>query len=276
MQRAKYSSLPILLLLGTLFHPAASVAAADPGATLREYFAARRQGDVAAAEKLWDPDDLRRTQALGTQYTGLEARFDDHMLWSAAERGSAVQAGRPAFRDSSVEADWARYGVVLPVDAARADTVQYWLHKSAAGWQVSAPFAKQTVAWTAREGRYFRLRASKLRSVNQDALQALDNGIVAMLDRLGASEQARLRLERIKVEYYLCDTDAEMRQLGATGGSSYRLAGERVVSRRPADLAAVSHAIVHVVLKETPPAAPPASKQASRPRSAGHRTRLPA
>ena len=108
----------IALALGVLLAsaPASTRAADSPGVTLRLYLDARWRGDVVAAQALWDPDDLRRTEAMGTHYPDLEARFDDNLLWSAADR-TATQTRRPALCDSSVEAAWARYTVAVPAAA---------------------------------------------------------------------------------------------------------------------------------------------------------------
>jgi len=259
MARGKYSKLAIAALCVGLVAGPRGAAAAEPGDVLRGYLAARWKGDVETARGLWDGQDLRRSQALGTSYTGLEARFDDNLLWSSEQRAAAAQAFRPVVRDSAVEAAWARYTVVLQPQAAggRADTLQYWVRKSAGEWLLSSPFAKVTETWTMREGRYFRLYASKLRLVNRDNLRTLDEGMLGILDRLGTSELTRVRLERIKIEIYLCDTDAELRQLGVRPGeSAYRLASERVVTRTLVDLNAASRALVHITLKEAPPRAP--------------------
>lgn len=245
--RVVLSCLAVLALV-----PAAARAASGPGAVLREYLAARWRGDTAKAEALWDAEDRRRSQALGTTYPGLEARYDDRLLWSAEERATRA-ATRPVFRDSTLEGGWARYAIVLPAITG-TDTLDYWLRQSSGEWHVTSPYAKVARGWTEREGRYFRLHASKLRSVNAQALQALDDGIQHMLDRLATPEQARLRLERIKIEYFLCDTNAELRSLGARpGASGYRLAGERVVSRQPVDLNAASRVVSHLAFKDTPP-----------------------
>lgn len=237
----------------TAFVPATVRAADSPGATLRQYLGARWNGDVAAAQAAWDPDDLRRTEAMGTRYPGLEARFDDNLLWSAADR-AAAQARRPVLRDSSIEAAWARYTVLLTAPSGTgADTLRYFLRKAPSGWQVTAPFAKLTAGWTARETRFFRVRATRLRDLNSDALASLDAALASACERLGVPEVARLRLERIKIEYYLCDSDATLRQLGvAPGSSAYRLAGERVVTRRLADANAASQVLVHLALKDSP------------------------
>jgi hypothetical protein len=253
MRRAQYSN---VALVGTLLVPVLAQAAADPGATLRAYLSARWRGDVAAAEKLWDTEDWRRSQAMGTSYTGLEARFDDNLLWSAADR-AAAQSWRPVPKDSTVEPSWARYTVVLQ-GAQPPDTLRYTLRRTADEWRVTSPYTKVAGSWTTREGRYFRLHAAKIKFVNRDALQTIDDGIQRMFDRLGTSDQARLRLERVKIEYFLCDTDAELRSLGVgPGDGTYRLAGERVATRAIADLNAVSRVVTHLTLKETPPTAAP-------------------
>jgi hypothetical protein len=235
----------------------ASAHAADsPGAALRQYLDARWRGDVAAAQALWDPDDIRRSEALGTRYPGLEARFDDNLLWSAADR-AAAQARRPAVRDSSVESAWARYTVVLPGPAG-ADSLRYFVRKLADGWHVTAPFAKLTVGWTARDTRFMRVRATRLRNINADALATLDAGVLSACERLGVPEVARLRLERIKIEYYLCDSDESMRLLGVAPSSDpYRLAGERIVTQRVADLQSTCRALVHLAFKDAPPVVVP-------------------
>jgi hypothetical protein len=190
---------------------------------------------------------------MGTHYPDLEARFDDNLLWSAADR-TATQTRRPALCDSSVEAAWARYTVAVPA-AAGTDSLRYFLRKMADGWHVTSPFAKLTAGWTARDTRFFRVRATRLRDLNADALASLDAGVLSACERLGVPNVARLRLERIKIEYYLCDSDVTLRQLGvAPGSAAYRLAGERIVTRRVADLNSASRVLVHLALKDSPPA----------------------
>jgi hypothetical protein len=228
-------------------------AADSPGVTLRQYLDARWRGDLTAAQALWDPVDLRRSEALGTRYAGLEARFDDNLLYRATD-WAAAKSRRPAVRDSSVEAGWARYTVLVPgPGTAVADTLTYFLQKGTSGWLVTSPFAKLTAGWTARETRFFRVRATRLRDVNKDALAALDATIASACERLGVPEVGRLRLERIKIEYYLCDSDATLRQLGvAPRQAGYRLAGERVVTRHIADSNAASRVLVHLAMKDAP------------------------
>lgn len=222
---------------------------------LRRYLDARWRGDVAAAQELWDEVDVRRAQGLGTTYTGLEERFDDNLLWSTEERTAAARAGRPAVRDSTVDGGWARFTVLVPRPAAAgADTLRWFLRQTPGGWRVSSPMARVAGGWSAREGRWFRLRAARLRDVNRDALAALDAGIERFLARLGTPEMTRLRLERLRFEFYVCSSDAEARELG---GAGYRLAGERIVTRSAADLNAAARAVVHLALKEAPPHAAP-------------------
>jgi hypothetical protein len=111
--------------------------------------------------------------------------------------------------------------------------------------------------WTTREGRFVRVRVKRLRDVNSDAVASLDAGVERMLQRLGAQEQTRLRLERVKIEYFLCQDLADVRALCGSSAPGYRLAGERVVTRSNCDLNALARVVVHVVAKELPHRAVP-------------------
>jgi hypothetical protein len=243
----------VLLIVSCIVQAGSPAFAASPGESLRQYLQARWRGDVQAAQALWDADDLRRSQALGTSYSGLEARFDDNLLWSAEER-AAVAASQPVLRDSSVEADWARFTVVLqPAPAAGPDTLLYGVRRTEDGWFVTTPYRKLTAPWTARDGRFFKLRASKLRDVNVHGLSSLDAALVEMMDRLQVPDLTRLRLERVKLEYYLCHDDAEVAALtGRRDPSQYRLAGERIVTRSLADRNALARAVLHLALRDGP------------------------
>jgi hypothetical protein len=243
------------LLAAGLFALAGSARASSPGGTLRQYLAARLRGDVPAAQVLWDQDDLARSEAFGTIYSGLEARFDDNLVLDAQERAALAAAAKPVVRDSVVEETWARFTVVMrgASGAATPDTLRYDLRKSTDAWLLTSPFRRVARGWTARPGRFYKVYASKLATLNKDALVGLDDGILAMLDRLGTSKEARLHFERVKIEYYLCSSDAELRAMtGSARPSQYLLAGERVVSRSLPDLNAVARAVVHLTLHEAP------------------------
>jgi len=249
-------------VLGAGFCVAAAAAAQTPdtpGGALRRYLDARWQGDLAAAEALWDPADLRRTQALGTSYDGLEARFDDNLLWTAAER-IAMGKSRPAVADSAVAAtgDWSRYTVVVPGPAgARNDSLPYVVRQSPAGWRVSSTYDRVAGQWSARDGKYVRVHATRLQDINRDAMAALDAGVEVALARLATPELVRLRLERLKVEVYVAHSGTDVRALCGSRPAGYQPAGERVVTRRNADVNAVARAVLHATLKQCPPAAPP-------------------
>lgn len=228
-------------------------AAESPGAALRRYLDARWKGDVAAAEAVWDAGELRRSQALGTRYPGLEARFDDNLLWTAAARAGA---GRPVVADSTVSTDAATFTVVTRAGAA-ADTLRWGVRHVNGEWRVGSAFEVVTRPWSVREGRFVRVRVARLRDFNADALTALDAGVERILQQLGAPEQTRLRLERLKVEYALCKDDAGVREICGSTPPGYRLAGERVVTRSNCDLGAIARLLVHVVAKELPQHAVP-------------------
>jgi len=250
----------VLALCGIVLHGVVPAFAVSPGETLRKYLGARLSGDLPAAELLWDRDDLRRSQALGIFYAPLEAKYDDHLLLTAEERAALAASARVVVADSVLEPGFARYTVVLAPRAAAgaADTMAYSLRATGDTWVVTSPYAKRTAGWTAREGRFVRFRASKLRHVNRQALAALDASVLAMFERLQTPEAARLRLERIKLEYYLCADDAEVQLLtGRRAATAFRLGGARVVTRHAADLNAVARAVVHLTLRDAPPFAPP-------------------
>jgi len=252
------------MLVAMILNLAPAAFGATPGETLRSYLDARLRGDLAAAESLWDRDDRRRTEALGIFYAPIEAKYDDNLLLAADERKTLAATSRAVVRDSVLEVGFATYTVLLtPRSASGAnDTLHYSVRAAGDAWVVTTPYAKRTAAWTGRESRYVRLRSSKLRNVNRQALAALDAGVIAMFERLQTPEIARLRLERIKVEYYLCADDAEVLLLtGDRTPSQFRLAGARVVTRVPADLSALARAVVHLTLRDAPPFAAPLLEQ---------------
>lgn len=251
----------LLLGAGWCVTAAAGPAAAQdtPGGALRRYLDARWKGDVPAAEALWDPADLRRSTALGTSYDGLEARFDDNLLWTAQDR-AAMAAVRPTVADSAMSAtnDWSRYTVVVAAPGgARKDSLAYVVKKLPDGWRVCSPYDKVAAQWTSRDGKYVRVHAARLRDINRDAVAALDAGAEAALARLTTPEMIRLRLERLKVEIYIASTDAEVRALCGSRPAGYQLAGERVVTRRNADVNAVVRVVLNATLKQCPVATAP-------------------
>ncbi len=265
MRRAKYSKLTasaalwccgLGLALGTQFVSPAAAADA-PRDVLRRYLEARWRGDVTAAEALWDAGDLRRSTALGTTYEGIEARFDDNLLWSAEDRAAAPKTA-PAVADSSIDATWAHYTVLLPnAKTTRTDSLAYVVAKTPDGWRVSSPYEKVAANWSLREGRYVRVHAMRLRDVNRNAVESLDAGVEQMFKRLATPDLVRLRLERLKIEYYLCHTPGDVHALVGSRPAGYQLAGERVVSLANADLNGVARAVLHASLRNVGPNAAP-------------------
>ncbi|MFQ5600530.1 MAG: hypothetical protein ACE5G2_08250 [Candidatus Krumholzibacteriia bacterium] len=246
---------PALVALVCTALAALPVRAATPGEVLRRYLDARMRGDVQAARALWDSRDLRRSKAMGTRYAGLEARFDDYWLLSAEECAAVAAEARPVVRDSVVEDEWARFSVVLEsrTSGDPIDTLSYVVRSANGSWRVSLPYEKATVAWTRREGRFFKVRSKKLVLVNGQAIAAMDRAIVEILERLGAPPTSQLRLERVKLEYYLCENDDDIRMLvGSVDREGYLPAGERIVTRALPDMNSVARALVNLTLRRTP------------------------
>jgi hypothetical protein len=235
-------------------------AAADPtpGGVLRQYLQARLRGDLQAAQSLWDPRDVRRATAMGIRWTGVAAGFDDYwFLDTAAERQRA--AGLTAVVGDSVaesNTQSVRFTVFLREASSGAvrDTLCYSVQNDGGTWRVSLPYLQATRSWTRREGRFFRLRAKRLARVSSRAMQELDNTISAAFAALGTPETAQLRLERVKLEYYLCDDAADVRMLvGSTRRAGYLPGGQRVVTEVSSDLSAVTRVALDLTLR-TPPA----------------------
>lgn len=232
----------------------ASARAEQPGAVLRSYLAARMQGDLATARKLWDSRDVRRAGAMGIQFTDIEAAYDDYWMLSAEERAARAALVTPSVMDSVVEDGHAFFTVELQSsEAAARDTLRYHLRQNGDAWSVSLPYQRATRAWTRREGRFVRLRAKRLVDVSTPGLAGMDAAIERALQQLKAPESAILRLERIKVEYYLCDTEDDVRMLlGSTRRQGYLPAGQRVVTVEQTNVNAVARALVHLALRKTP------------------------
>ncbi len=226
----------------------------EPGNVLRGYLQARMQGDLETARQLWDGRDARRASAMGIRFADIEATYDDYWMLSRAEREARAATMRAVVRDSVLDDDHATFTVVLESTAGTAaDTLKYFLRRSGETWQISLPYLHATRGWTRREGRFVRLRSKRLIRVSTAGLNAMDRAIEQALVQLGAPETAVLRLERIKLEYYLCDSDDDVRMLvGTAGRGRYLPAGQRIVTRTNADMNAVARALLHLRLRKTP------------------------
>jgi hypothetical protein len=235
-----------LLLVATL--AATARAAETPGDVLRRYLQARLTGDVETARTLWNSRDVRRSGAMGIRFDDIEAGFDDYWMLSAEEREDLAAATTPVFVDSTIEEERATFTVAMRSrsgDEVR-DTLLYSVQARGDTWNVSLPYLSESRAWTRREGRYFRLRSKRL-------ARAMDAAIEEVFDRLGTPDAARLRLERVKVEYYLCEEPEDVRTLvGSAAREGYLPAGGRVVSRVCPDMNAVARLLVHLTLRQTP------------------------
>jgi len=236
--------------------PTAAGAASTPGAVLRQYLQARTRGDLEAARALWDPRDLRRSTAMAIRYDGVAGGFDDYWFLDAEAERKLAAAVVPVVRDSVVEQDWVGFTVFLRDKSSGAvrDTLAYAVGNDGGTWRVTLPYLQATRAWTRREGRYFRLRAKRLVDVSTQAMQAADNAIARAFTELGTPEAAQLRLERVKLEYFLCDDEADVRALvGTVRRAGYLPGGERVVARVLPNLNAVARLLVNLTLRTAPP-----------------------
>lgn len=234
--------------------------AETPGGILRQYLDARLRGDIDAARALWSAREEHRSRALGTTYTNIEARFDDYWLLSADERQELVARSRFVVEDSVVASDVAHFTVaVVDKKSGKKETQLRYVGTLEDGtWRLALPMEHDSRTWTRREGRYVRLFSKRLVRINREATQWLDDGIVAALHALGASERASLRLERVKLDFLVCETDKDLRDLlGATDRAGYLPGTARIVSRRFPDLPAAIGAVVNVSLGEAPHALPP-------------------
>jgi hypothetical protein len=228
--------------------------AEDPGAVLRRYLQARMQGDLESAARLWDRRDEKRAGAMGIRFSDIEASYDDYWMRSADERGARAAAQTVSVQDSVTGEGHAYFTVALesPEPALR-DTLRYFLQQSGDTWHVSLPYLHATRGWTRREGRFVRLRSKRLVDVSTAGLYAMDAAIEKALEQLHAPPSALLRLERIKLDYYLCDSADDVRALvGSTRRAGYLPAGQRIVTRARSNMNAVARALVHLAMRQTP------------------------
>jgi hypothetical protein len=243
-----------LLWLGVLAAALPAAAAPAPGGALRDYLRARLQGDLAAAQGLWDPRDLRRAGALGIAFTGIEASYDDYWMLAAPERQALAAGLVPVVSDSVTDAGGVRFTVLLRErSGAVRDTLRYVVQETDGAWRVALPWSQATREWTRRESRFLRLRGKRLVMISQHALAAVDNQIQRLFEQLGTPQTAQLRLERIKLEYYLCETDDDVRALvGATARAGYLPAGGRVVARVLPDMSQIVPLVLHLTVRDMP------------------------
>lgn len=233
---------------------AEGAAAEGPGTVLRRYLQARMHGDLETAEALWDRRDARRAGAMGIRFSDIEASYDDYWMLSTDERSARAALQSVSVQDSVLGDGHAYFTIVLESSQPAArDTLRYFLQQRGDSWNVSLPYLHATRGWTRREGRFVRLRAKRLVHVSSAGLDAMDVAIEKALQQLHAPQSALLRLERIKLEYYLCDTDDDVRALvGSSRRAGYLPAGQRIVTRRRSNTNAVARALVHLALRQSP------------------------
>lgn len=241
------------MALGAASVPPAAVAETAPGQVLRNYLHARMQGDLKAAQALWEPRDLRLSTALGIRFTDVEASYDDYWMQSAKARKTLAAQVRAAVQDSVVGDSWVRYTVVLEPQGhgAPKDTLSYVVKNEEGAWHVSLPFSELTNDWTRREGRFVRVRAKRVIDFSQHALTTVDGEIARIFEEIGAPQTAVLRLERIKLDYFLCDNENDVRALvGSLAHEGYLPAAGRVVSRSFVNMADVVPLLVQLTARQ--------------------------
>ena len=245
--------------LGLVQAHAGAAQTSTPGSVLRQYLDARLRGDVTAASGLWSARELHRARAMGTQYDRVEARFDDYWLLAADDRQRAADDVRLVLADSVVGPDAAHFtvGVVGKQGGAPRTQLRYVVLLEDGAWRIALPVDHDSRNWTRRDGRYLHLRSKRLARVNRQALSWLDQAIPAALQALGGGERALVRLERVKLEFYVCETDEDLRELlGATDRAGYLAGTERVVSRAFPDLASAIPLLLNLSVRDAGPALP--------------------
>jgi len=207
--------------------------------------------DWEKAETYWLPEEIQASKRFGIVYTGVEPKYDcasPLINTLASIRKGDVQV---TVNDVVHHEDWAEISVQLTT-LGESLTVSYYLVKSEEDWRLASPLFVHARNWRRHATRYATVRFKDARSINEYALKELDRFVESMGEHLALSETEMERLEKEKIDYYLC-SEEEIEKL--TGFSTYGMTSlpfDAIISRRLPHYHEITHLLVNYALKELP------------------------
>ena len=224
---------------------------AEPESVFNAYVQALVAEEWEKAETYWLPEEIRASKRLGIVYTGIETKYDcASPLINALEdiRNGDVQV---TVTDAVHHDDWAQISVQLTA-LGESSAIPYYLVKSEGDWRLASPLFVYARNWKRHDTRYVTVHFNNASLINEYALNDLDGFVVSMGEHLALSEAEMERLEKEKIDYYLC-SEEEIEKL--TGFSTYGMTNlqfDAIISRRLPHYHEMVHLLVNYALKELP------------------------
>ena len=224
---------------------------AQPESVFNAYVQALVAEDWEKAETYWLQEEIQASKRFGIAYTEVEAKYDcaSSLINALASiRNGDVQV---TVDDVVHHEDWAQISAQLTT-LGESLTVPYYLVKSEEDWRLASPLFVYARNWKRHTTQYATVRFNNARSINEYALKELDRFVESMGEHLALSETEMERLEKGKIDYYLC-SEEEIEKL--TGFSIYGMTNlqfDAIISRRLPHYHEIIHLLVNYALKELP------------------------
>ena len=224
---------------------------AQPESIFNAYVQALLAKDWEKAETYWLPEKIQASRRFGISYTGIEAKYD--CASPLTQMLEAIRSGdmQVTVTDTVNYDDWAQISVQFTA-VGESLVVPYYLVKSENDWRLVSPLFVYARNWTRHDTRYATVHCSDANLINAYALNELDRFVTSMGENLALSETEMERLEKEKIDYYLC-SEAEIEKL--TGFSTHGMTNlqfDAIISRRLPHYHEMVHFLVNYALKELP------------------------
>jgi hypothetical protein len=230
---------------------------AQPESVFNAYVQALLAKEWEKAETYWLPEEIQASKRFGISYTGIEAKYD--CASPLTQMLEAIRSGdmQVTVTDTvnhphtQVWGYWAQISVQFTA-VGESLTTPYYLVKSGEEWRLASPLFVYARNWMRHDTRYATVHFSDASLINEYALNELDRFVASMGEHLMLSEAEMERLEKEKIDYYLCSEEEIEKLTGFSTHGMTNLQFDAIISRRLPHYHEMVHFLVNYALKKLP------------------------
>jgi hypothetical protein len=223
----------------------------NPESVFYRYLEALKSMQWSEAEECWAPDYVEVSRRLGITYEGIPAKYDCASPLVRIIDGISGGGVGVSVDSVEIEDDWARILLQL-VTATDTAAISYYAVRAEGGWRLDSPLRILTRSWDTCHTRYTTIRYTDKGRLNKYACQAMDEFIESCGRQLGLSDDDLGRLEKTKIDYYLCNDDQIQALTGYNTQGMADLPSDAVVTRHLPHKHELVHLMINYALKELP------------------------
>jgi len=248
MTACKKSIIPFIMAL-FIFVP--SGIDASPISLIENYIAALENDDWQKAKNCWHPEMIKRSAALGITLEDIPVKFDcASTLYHSLE---AIKAGIIKVDTISCH----KYSDYMEIElrlVSSSDTAldKYYAVPFDDEWKLVPRYYVHTHDWNIKQTKFVNIHYNDISLINSHALETLDNFVMELCGLMNIPQSRLGQLERIKIEYYLCNED-EMELL--TGYRAHGLTNfqfDAVITRHLPHRHELAHMLINYALEHVP------------------------